>query len=243
MLTQLGWQRIVEYHPTEGVVWEYDSGTMNGNAGKKVEVHAIQPLPEGRIMIAESGPGRIIEIDREGNLLHEVKLELANPHPHSDTRIVRKLKNGNYLVAQERDGVVKEYNSAGEIIWHYEVPLFGKERKGGHGPEAFGNAVFMATRLENGNTLIGTGNGHSVLEVTPDKKIVWKIEQNDLPGITLAWVTRVARLPNGNTLIGNCHAGPDNPQFIEVTPAKEVVWTFKDFERFGNSTPIQIALD
>jgi len=60
--------------------------------------------------------------------------------------------------------------------------------------------------------------------------------------ITLAWVTRVQRLPNGNTLLGNCHAGPDNPQFIEVTPEKKVVWTFKDFKNFGNSMPVQAIL-
>jgi hypothetical protein len=82
-----------------------------------------------------------------------------------------------------------------------------------------------------------------VLEVTPAKEIVWRISQRDLPGITLAWVTRVERLPNGNTLIGNCHAGPDNPQFIEVTPEKKVVWTFKDFKNFGNSMPVTVALD
>ena len=64
-----------------------------------------------------------------------------------------------------------------------------------------------------------------------------------MPGISLAWVTRVERLPNGNTLIGNCHAGPEQPQFIEVTPKKEVVWTFEDFTNFGNSMPVQIALD
>lgn len=243
VLTQLGWQRLVEFNPAKEIVWEYDAGKMNGNDGRNIEVHAFQPLGNGLIMIAESGPARIIEIDRKGKLHHEIKLKVARASAHSETRLVRKLENGNYLVAQELDGFVKEYNRNGEVVWDYEVPLFGKERKGGHGPEAFGNSVFMANRLPNGNTLIGTGNGHSVLEVTPDKKIVWKIEQNDLPGITLAWVTRVTRLPNGNTLIGNCHAGPENPQFIEVTPDKKVVWTFKDFERFGNSTPVQIALD
>jgi hypothetical protein len=81
-----------------------------------------------------------------------------------------------------------------------------------------------------------------VLEVTPAKEIVWKVEQKDLPGITLAWVTRLERLPNGNTLIGNCHAGPENPQFIEITPEKKVVWTFRDFKNFGDSTPIQMVL-
>lgn len=242
ILTQLGWQRVVEVAPDKQIVWEYDAGKMNGNAGRPVEVHAIQRLDNGLTLIAESGPARIIEVDREGKIRHEVKLKVDRPNAHSDTRLVRKIANGNYLVAHENDGFVREYDPTGRIVWDYEVPLFGRERKGGHGPEAFGNAVFSAIRLANGNTLIATGNGHSVLEVTPMKEIVWKVEQHDLPGITLAWVTRLECLPNGNTLIGNCHAGPDNPQFIEITPDKQVVWTFRDFKNFGDSTPIQIVL-
>ena len=69
-------------------------------------------------------------------------------------------------------------------------------------------------------------------------KTVWSVEEKDLPGITLAWVTMVERLPNGNTFIVNCHAGPDNPQLIEVTAEKKVIWTLKDFKRFGNSLPV-----
>ena len=242
ILLQQGWTRIVEVTPDNQTVWGYDAATANGNAGKPVEVHAFQRLGDGLTMIAESGPARIIEVDRDGKLQREVKLKVNRPSTHSDTRLVRKIANGHYLVAHESDGSVREYDGMGGIVWEYEVPLFGKERQRGHGPEAFGNSVFSAMRLENGNTLIGTGNGHSVLEVTPEKQIVWKVEQNDLPGITLAWVTRVERLPNGNTLIGNCHAGPDNPQFIEVTPERKVVWTFKDFVNFGNSTPVQAVL-
>lgn len=242
VLLQQGWQRIVEVNREKKVVWEYDAGKSNGNAGKPVEVHAFQRLENGVTMVVESGPARIIEVDREGKILKEIKLKVDHPNAHSDTRLARKLPGGSYLVAHESDGVVREYSSEGKVIWELEVPLFGKERKGGHGPEAFGNQVFSAIRLQNGNTLIGTGNGHSLLEVTPEKKIVWKIEQNDLPGITLAWVTRVERLPNGNTLFGNCHAGPENPQIIEVTPEKKVVWTFKDFKRFGNSMPVQASL-
>lgn len=243
ILTQQGWQRVVEVTPDKKEVWSYDSGKMNGNEGKRVEVHAFQRLPNGLTMIAESGPSRIIEVDATGKIRHEVKLKVDHPNAHSDTRLVRRLKNGHYLVAHESDGFVREYDQKGQVVWDFEVPLYGKEKKGGHGPEAFGNSVFSAIRLPNGNTLIGAGNGHSVLEVTPKKEIVWKVEQNDLPGITLAWVTRVERLPNGNTLIGNCHAGPENPQFIEVTPSKSVVWTFKDFKNFGNSMPVQFVLE
>ncbi len=243
ILLQQGWTKIVEVTPDKKVVWEYDAAKSNGNAGKPVEVHAFQRLDNGLTMIAESGPARIIEVDKEGKIQHEIKLKVNHPATHSDTRLVRKIANGNYLVAHESDGTVREYDGGGKIVWEYEVPLFGQEKKGGHGPEAFGNSVFSASRLSNGNTLIGAGNGHSVLEVTPAKEIVWKVSQKDLPGITLAWVTRVERLPNGNTLIGNCHAGPDNPQFIEVTPEKKVVWTFKDFKNFGNSMPVTVALD
>ena len=243
ILLQQGWTRIVEVTPDKKTVWEYDAGKMNGNEGKRVEVHAFQRLDNGRTMIVESGPARIIEVDAAGKIQHEIKLKVNHPSTHSDTRLARKIANGNYLVAHESDGTVREYDGAGKIVWEYEVPLFGKERKGGHGPEAFGNSVFSAARLANGNTLIGGGNGHCVLEVTPQKEIVWKLEQNDLPGITLAWVTRVERLPNGNTRFGNCHAGPDNPQFIEVTPAKKVVWSFKDFKNFGNSMPVQAVLE
>jgi hypothetical protein len=243
ILFQQGWTKIIEVTPDKKTVWEYDAARSNGNEGKRVEVHAFQRLDDGLTMIAESGVGRIIEVDKAGGMRREVKLKVNNPNPHSDTRLVRKIANGNYLVAHESDGFVREYDATGKIVWEYEVPLFGKARKSGHGPEAFGNYVFSASRLANGNTLIGTGNGHSVLEVTPQKEIIWKVEQNDLPGITLAWVTRVERLPNGNIRLGNCHAGPDNPQFIEITKDRKVVWSFKDWTNFGNSMPVQAVLE
>jgi len=41
-------------------------------------------------------------------------------------------------------------------------------------------------------------------------------------------------LPNGNIVFGNTHAGPDNPQLIEVTRDKKVVWTLDNWKVFGN---------
>lgn len=138
---------------------------------------------------------------------------------------------------------MREYDPSGTVVWDYEVPLFGREPRGGHGPEAYGNAAFAALRLESGNTLISTGNGHGVIEVTPEKEIVWSIGQRDLPGIVLAWVTTLEVLPNGHIVLGNCHAGPENPQIVEIDREKHVVWTFHDFERFGNATTSSQILD
>lgn len=194
-------------------------------------------------MLVESGPARILEVDRAGKVVREVPLKVEHPSTHSDTRLARKLKNGHYLVCHEADGAVREYDADGKVVWEYAVPLFGMERRGGHGPEAFGNQAFAALRLPNGNTLIATGNGHGVLEVTPAKEIVWSLRQNDLPGITLAWVTTLEVLPNGNIVLGNCHAGPENPQIIEITRDKKVVWTFKDFKNFGNALSNSMLTD
>lgn len=246
ILVQQGAARVAEIDPAQKkVVWAYDSTTQNGNDGKKMEVHAFQPLGDGRLMIAESGAARLIEVDRDGRLLKMVPLKINKPHPHTDTRLVRKLNTGNYLVCHEGDGCVREYDGqTGEVVWEYEVPLFGKSPKGGHGPEAFGNKCFAAVRLANGNTLIATGNGHSVIEVTPQKEIIWKIEQRDLPGITLAWVTTLEVLPNGHYIIGNCHAGEGQPLLIELEPrAKKVVWTFDRFQDFGNDVSNTQVLD
>jgi hypothetical protein len=245
ILFQTSMTRLLEVDPKGGnkVVWEYDAGRMNGNGGKRVEVHSFQRLPDGTTMIAESGPSRIIEVDAKGSIVRQIKMKVAKPDPHRDTRLVRKLDNGNYLVCHEADGVVREYSPKGDVVWEYDVPMFGKQPRGGHAAEAFGNAVFSAVRLPNGNTLIGTGNGHSVLEVTPEKEIVWQIHQDDLPSIRFAWVTTLQVLPSGNVIIGNCHAGPDQPQLVEVTRDKKVVWQFKNFQHLGDATSNSQVLD
>lgn len=245
ILTQRDMHEVVEIDPaTKQVAWSYDAATQNGNAGKRIEVHALQPLADGRVLIAESGPARLIEIDRAGKILATVPLTVEHKDPHRDTRLVRKLDSGNYLVCHEGDGCVREYDGAGKVVWSFAVPLFDKQPKPGHGPEAFGNQVFAAVRLADGNTLIATGNGHSVLRVDPAGKIVWQLQQDDLPGIRLAWVTTIAVLPNGNYVLGNCHAGAGQPVLIEIEPdTKRVVWKLDAFDRFGNDVSTSLLLD
>ena len=236
VLLQTSWSEVAEVNPSDNaIVWSYDAATRAENKGKALEIHAFQRLPDGSTMVAESGPGNIVEIGADLMLAHSMALKVTKPDAHRDTRLVRKLASGNYLVCHEGDAVVREYSPAGKTVWQYAVPLFDRQPAGGHGVEAFGNQCFSAVRLPNGSTLIGTGNGHSVLEVTPAGQIIWSLHQNDLPGIQLAWVTSLQVLPSGNILINNCHAGPNNPQLIEVDREKRVVWTFKDFDRFGDS--------
>ena len=233
---------LVEMTPAKEIVWTHTSRPKNGYKGR-VEIHAFERLDDGRTMIAESGNRRLIEVDKNDRIVAEIPLTLEHPNPHRDTRLARKLKSGNYLVCHEADGVVREYDGNGKVVWSYRLDLAGRPRSDGHGPEGHGTEVFGAIRRPDGNTLVATGNGNRVIEVDPQGRIVWAIGPDELPGIRLAWVTTLQLLPSGNLIVGNCHAGPANPQLFEVTRDKKVVWTFRNFNAFGNNTAAAQVLD
>ena len=241
VLFQTGYTTVVEMNRDKQVVWKYEAKSKEGYTGR-IEIHSYQRLKNGMTLIAESGNTRLVEVDKKGQIVKEIALTVDHPNAHRDTRMVRKLDNGHYLVCHEGDGKLREYDGDGKVVWTYGMDLNGRPESPGHGPEGHGVAVFGAIRLPNGNTMIAGGNNNRVLEVTPAGKIVWSIDQKELPGITLAWVTTLELLPNGNLIFGNTHAGPENPQLIEVTRDKKVVWTFKDFTNFGNNLVAAQAL-
>src|ERR1700733_6360250 len=55
------------------IVWEYVSKPKEGYTGR-VTVHSFERLPNGLTMIAESGNQRIIEVDKDGKIVHEIPL-------------------------------------------------------------------------------------------------------------------------------------------------------------------------
>ena len=240
IMFQSGAATVVEVSPEKKVVWSYTSKPKAPYKGA-IEVHAFQRLADGTTMIAETGNKRIIEVDKDGTIVKEVPLQVDHPHSHRDTRTARKLANGHYLVCHEGDGVVREYDGDGKVVWSYALDLANRPRTPGH--DGHGTEVFSALRKADGNTLIAAGNGNRVIEVNPAGKIVWSVEHDELPGIKLCWVSTLALRPNGNLVFGNCHAGPNNPQAIEVTRDKKVVWTFHDFKTFGNDLVCVLVLD
>lgn len=230
---------IVELSPEKEVVWRWQS-TPKDDSVDRVEIHAFQRLDNGLTMVSESGNRRLIEVDREGRVHHEIGLQVEKPHWHKDTRLVRLTPDGTYLVAQENDGIVREYNRGGSIVWEYRMELAGPATPThrGHGTD-----VYSAYRLPGGNTLIGGGNNNRVLEVSPSGEIVWSLSSGEIPGIRLFWVTQLQALPNGNVVVTNTHAEGETPQIFEVTREKQIVWSFLDWETFGNDLCANILLD
>ena len=203
---------VKEVTPEKNVVWEYRSpdGT---------EIHNCQPLLDGGVFLVECGTRRLMELDRAGKPRKELIIEVQTADVHRQVRIARKLANGHYLLALNKERVVQELDGDGKVVRVIPVP----------------GDPFVAVRLPNGNTLIGCGDGHRVVEVDAKDQVVWQIAENELPGIPLRFVAGVQRLPNGNTVVcnwgGHGHLGKQ-PLIFEVTPEKKVVWQMADHQQF-----------
>ena len=210
------WTSVKEITLDKKIVWEYDCAKSNGNEGKRVDVHAFARLKNGNTVIVESGVGRVIEVNSKGTLIHQFPLKKGGTQ---STRWVRQTPQNTWLVCSENPGVVTEYDNDGNIVWDYLI----KTR------------VYGAIRLKNGNTLIASGSGNSIVEVNPEKEVVWEVK-GQVPGtdIQLKWMTYLQEESNGNYIVGNCHAGPDNPQIFEINKDKKIVWQFNEYELVGN---------
>ena len=87
-----------------------------------------------------------------------------------------RLANGNTLVAGGKGHDVQEFDADGNVVWHFEEKDFP--------PKSHSEWIVGAYRLENGNTMIVNWLGHgkrgkglSILETTPDKKILWTCKE------------------------------------------------------------------
>ncbi len=239
LLAPTGPNAIVELTSEQEVVWDWESLPASEDV-ERVEIHAFERLSNGLTMVAETGNRRIIEVDREGVIRHEILLQVEDPHWHHDTRLVRRTPDGTYLVAHERDGAVREYDRGGQVVWEYRLELMGPETPThrGHGTD-----VYSAYRLPSGTTLIGGGNNNRVLEVDPAGNLAWSLDSDEIPGLQLFWVTQLQALPNGNIVVTNTHAEGEAAQIFEVTRDKQLVWEFLDWETFGNDLCANLLLD
>jgi len=186
--------------------------------GTQSEVNTSQKLPNGNILLTEAGPApKILEVNPKGKIIVEIPLKCQTTNFHMQSRMARKLPNGNYLVPQLLDKVVREYNAEGKVVWEVATP---------HWP-------FTAIRLPNGHTLINCTYGNMCLEVDADGKTVWQLSNADLPGALIKDACGGQRLPNGNTVITSYGIGADRTKLIEVAPDKKVVWSFTDDRPHG----------
>jgi hypothetical protein len=129
----------------------------------------IRMTKAGTLLVPHLGEGKVVEYDLDGKVLWSVPAK-------SPWHAVR-LKSGNTLIAGDWSRYAREVNPKGETVWEF-TPADAPGYKLGN--------IQTAHRLANGNTVmccwIAGDNNTShwpgtvqVLEVTPDKTIVWAL--------------------------------------------------------------------
>ena len=185
--------------------------------GTQSEVNTVEAVGDNVLLTEAGDKPRLLEVDRKGKIVVDVPLQAQTKDHHLQTRMARKLVNGDYLVPQLLDKVVREYTPEGKIVWEVKMP----------------DMPFTAIRLDNGDTLINCTLGNLTIEVDKDGKTVWKLTNDDLPEKWMNDNCGGQRLPNGDTVITAHHAKENEVKLIEVTPDKKVVWKYVDDKKFG----------
>ena len=128
----------------------------------------VRKTKEGHYLIGYFHGDKVCEFSGRGKLLHTFTLP-KNSNAYSAIR----LKNGNTLIACGDAHQLIELNKRSEVVWSIkenDIPGY---------PLRF---VAGVQRLKNGNTIICNWGGHGyknqqaqIIEVTPDKKVVFEI--------------------------------------------------------------------
>jgi hypothetical protein len=212
------WADVVkEFDKTHNIIFSFKRTNDENELGTAVR------LASGNTFITESGKQpRIIEVDKNGKMVTTTPLQPESDNTHMQTRMARKLPNGNYLVPHLLAFAVKEYKLNGEVVkvFRSDIPeLGGREQE---------NWPFTAIRLKNGNTLVTLTHGNKVVEFDPGGKVVWKISNDDLSDKPFSDPCGAQRLSNGNTVIAS-YGASEGIKLFEVTRDKKLVWSYSKY--------------
>ncbi|QNN21910.1 PQQ-binding-like beta-propeller repeat protein [Planctomycetales bacterium ZRK34] len=175
------------------VVWEFKTDGW---------VLSCQRLADGNTLVGAAGRCAVLIVDPAGRIVNEIKVKMRKPHKHALTT-ARMLDNSHVLVVEEQVGLVREYQTDGQVVWEYHPPF----------------RPFGAVRVAGGNTFISGRDG--IIEVTPNRAIVWRLTREDVSAMGPRWFAGFQIRANGNLVI--CNPGGKVP-FYEVDRNKQIVW-------------------
>lgn len=208
---------VREYDVDKQVIFSFQRSTKENELGTAVR------LDNGNTLITESGAHpRLLEVDPAGKIALEFPLQPETDNIHMQTRMARKLANGNYLVPHLLAFSVKEYTPSGEVVDIFKTDL---EELGGKAAE---NWPFTAIRLDNGHTLINLTHGNKTIEVDETGEVIWKVSNEDFDENPFQDPCGAQRLPNGNTVIAS-YGATEGIKLFEITRNKSLVWSYNGY--------------
>ncbi len=174
------WDPITHFDPLYGgqpgaVIW----GNIYGNQCIDwFHTNSIKQDFDGHYVLSQNYSGHITKINAQtGDVIWTLgkdgELELESGDFFAKTHDATITKDQTYLAFDNIGGFnntsriveyeVDEVNKTAKQIWVYDIPAIYKSPFLG-----------SAQRLDNGNTLIGCGTKGEIIEVTPEKEVVWQ---------------------------------------------------------------------
>lgn len=148
----------------------------------------------GRTLICYYSKNQVIELDSAGEEVWKQDVQYAWG--------CQGLPDGHRLIASYSGRFVAEYDEDGKEVWK-KTGLPG--------------APFSVQRLDDGNTLVTCSDSQKVIEIAPDKSLVWEVSLEGRP-------MDARRLDSGNTLVALQTVG----KVVEVDRSGKVVWEATD---------------
>ncbi|GHT27324.1 hypothetical protein FACS18942_06450 [Planctomycetales bacterium] len=185
---------VLEITPDKKIVFEYKTTG---------QVFSCVRLPNGNTVVGAGSQGKLLIVDKKGNLAKEITLK--NTPGHSCMRYVRVCRNGDFLVAEESAKKVRRYDADSKLVREISLPY----------------TPFGLAELPNDNILISGRSG--IREIAPDDTVVWEFKAADFPELGIRWCAGIELLQNGNILVVN--AGGTVRLFeVARTSTPKIVW-------------------
>ncbi len=120
---------------------------------------------QGTYLVSFLSEGKVVEFDKNFNQIWR--------YPIKSPWAALRLKNGHTLITDEHDSLTREVNAQGDTVWEFQSSELPETCRLASAPQT-------CTRLANGNTIFcsrgGAGKGPQLVEVTPDKQVVWVLQ-------------------------------------------------------------------
>ena len=171
------------------LVWSYQLSKGNKELGTCVR------LENGNTLVVERGvKPQLLEVRADGKIEVRVPLQPETANAHMQTRMARKMPNGNYMVPHLLAFAVKEYQPDGTVVRTIKTDL---AELGGRKER---NWPFTAIRVGDGKILSNLTNGNKCVEFDSKGRVAWRLDNSHVDG-RLADPCGGQRLTNGNTVI------------------------------------------
>jgi outer membrane protein assembly factor BamB len=154
---------------TGAVEVNHELPSVNGQPFNPKAIHGqfrrARLTAQGTYLVSYLSSSNVVEFDKDFNEIWRYTIR-------SPWAAIR-LKNGNTLITDEHDSLTREVNPKRQTVWEFKNTDLPE-------PYRFVEAPQSATRLANGNTIFASrgakGTTPQLVEVTPDKKVVWVLQ-------------------------------------------------------------------